>query len=204
MLPKIWHAIGAWWNISFKHDLAAHNLVSLLTLKDIKPIFRVNWMIVVALIWWNIWKARNSVIFQGSQVDISSIIIMIKRESLFIGSSHYWLSNNLANLWNIDPNAALEYSSKSKKRSFLLDLFKNYSLVGFSDGAWKSAENKGGMGGVILEKASVMIFSCSGPIFTTSAMGAELEACKYMWQTMGEFESVKSIALCLDSKNIVC
>lgn len=76
-------------------------------------------------------------------------------------------------------------------------------LVGFCDGAWKASECKGGKGGIIFSKASVIVFYCTGPVSSNSALGAEIEACKCMWQTIGEIEDNKPKALCVDSKNLV-
>lgn len=151
----------------------------------------------VSLVWWHIWKARNAVLFQEAQFDRNLVLLLVKRESMFIGINHDGLNIKLASLWNLDPIAAVEQFSSNKRRTFLSSLFKNNAIVGFSDGAWKSTSGKGGIGGNIISNSSV-IFTCSGPISVNNALAAEIEACKLVWQNMGDFEKSKPVELCID------
>lgn len=200
---KIWDGIKEWWNINFHSISDQYSMVSLLTIREIKQIFRTPWMIVVGLVWWHTWKARNAVIFQSAQLDHTAVITIVKRESLLIGKNHGWLSNKVAGLWNIDPLTSLDNYSISERWNYLTNLLKEFALVGFSDGAWNASKGKGGIGGVLSAKASVTLFTCSGPATVTNTLGAEIEACKYLWHTMGEIEKTKHLALCVDSKNVV-
>lgn len=116
------------------------------------------------------------------------VINFVKRESLSICISQGWLSNKESNLWYIDPSAALENFSVTKKLHFILNLLTDFAVVGFSDGAWSERRSKGGIGGVLYSNICSLTFACSGSAITRSALGAEVEACKYMWSIMEKFE----------------
>lgn len=200
---KVWDDIREWWKIDLDIEINGTNLLPILKSKEITSSIREVWVIVVCLAWWHIWKARNIKIIQGFQLDHGKVMDLIKKEALSIGISHDWLSCKVATLWYIDPKEAITNYSISKRSSFVSRLFNSNNLVGFSDGAWHPSECKGGVGGVIFSSPTKIFFYITGPMITNNALGAELEACKSMWLTLGEFEDYKPKVLCVDSKNLV-
>lgn len=143
-------------------------------------------MIVVMLVWWNIWKVRNATIFQGIKFNHNLVLSLVKKKTLLTCTNHDLLSWKEANWWYIDLIAILESFSASKRLYFMKNLCKELDLVGFGDGAWNSSEGKGGLGGVLFSKDSTILSACSGPVSDTSALGDEVDAYKYMWHIMGE------------------
>lgn len=119
----MWDDTRTWWKIDLDIGATGDSLLPILLNREIQSINSEIWMLVVCLVWWHIWKARNVVIFQGLQVDQNAIINLVKREALNIGIMHGWISSKVANLWYWDPNQALANYSLSKHSTFMSKLF---------------------------------------------------------------------------------
>lgn len=178
-------------------------MIPILLIKELKSSYREVWMITVMLTWWHIWKVRNVLIFQGTKVGQGMALSWIKAEALSNCINYNLIDANLANLWLIDPGAALDYFANSNKVQFFIKLSSGYEKIGFSDGAWRISSQKGGMGGIIRSKMNNIVYACSGPVHALSALEAELAACMYIWHILGEQERIQRVALCVDSLTIV-
>lgn len=77
-------------------------MVLVLLINKIKTSHIEVWTTVVMLVWWNIWKARNAVIFQGEKVDQDIVLSWIKSESLSNCINHNLIATNIANQWYAD------------------------------------------------------------------------------------------------------
>lgn len=66
---KIWDNMRDWWKINLDIEPIKSSLLPVMLCMDIHPGNRDIWMIMVCLVWWNIWKTRNILIFQGLYTD---------------------------------------------------------------------------------------------------------------------------------------
>lgn len=97
-IQQIWKDINLWWNLSFYFIPQMNNLVPVLLNKEIKSKHREVWMTVVMLAWWNIWKVRNAIIFQGAKFNQAAVFSKIKYESLSNCINFNMLSSHIARL----------------------------------------------------------------------------------------------------------
>lgn len=141
----IWREIKSWWNIDLSTGIIPNDFMSIVFHREIKLVHREIWYIAVILTWWHIWKVINNVIFQGVKFEPIKVLILIKRETLCMCSNQGWLSSKDSNMWFIDPVEAIQKVTISKKLQFILNLLLEFEAVGFSDGAWRVKDSKGGM-----------------------------------------------------------
>lgn len=169
---------------------------------NLEILYRECWGIVVALVCWNIWKARNEIMFQGTKFNSERVIFLVKRESFVHCQNYNLLDQKVDILWDKDPVAAMERTEFSKKVHFISNLLKTFEVIAFSDGAWSSSNMKGGFGGILFSNKWKLVYACSSPLMVSNSLEAEVEACKFICGTLWEKYKYLKGAICVDSKNV--
>lgn len=178
-----------WWNYDENWILDENNFLISILNRNISHSHKSLWQIVAVGVLWSIWGSRNDSLFQGKVLVLEMVLFMIKEETLLWCSNNNYVSLKDSNVWSIDPVTAVDNFYKTKRKSFMEKLEKDFDFVAFSDGAWQHREEntpKGGIGGLIFSKSLSVIYMFSGPTCKLNAFETELEACSHLCYILGE------------------
>lgn len=68
---------------------------------------------------WSLWLARNDLLFKRYKINKKDLELMIKQRSYSWGLSFNLITINQANIWYIDPHAALSNKIRILKEKLL-------------------------------------------------------------------------------------
>lgn len=166
--------------MKFSFNIQNFNLAQVLFDSKIIKGSNESWSIVLEITLWHIWKARNELIFQGSILNINTVILFIKRESFSMCLNGNMISLKEASLWFIYPAAVMHSWLTRMKSIFLANLFSDHRVVAFGDGSWNLQDIEAGIRGLIIFKYFSLRYVFSGPIKVSNPFDTQLAACMHI------------------------
>lgn len=152
---------------------------------------------------WSVWLFRNELVFRNSKASRAGVVSVLRaRIQKWLEVSGV-LSNNLTNLFTVNPRGAIRLSYKQQCDKFWEDLRSRYDWVIAVDGAVQKKSNsqaKAGIGGTIRSKQGNLEYIFSGASKVQNALDAEKEACMHIINILaGKAINTFRVVICSDS-----
>ncbi|XP_017233302.1 uncharacterized protein LOC108207364 [Daucus carota subsp. sativus] len=187
---SIWCMVANWWSLNATQKSKVGN-----SLKETLSIFKgimvsAAWKASVAAVLWSLWLRRNNLIFNHYWETINSSAAMIKYRSFKWLRAEMNFTEELYNLWQVNPMGATMLHNKNGTYQDLV--WWNAEFKAFTDGSWKfnGSIHSAGIGGYIEDTNQSLIFIFSGPSKAASPKEAEREAIIFAYKS---FISQRSI-----------
>ncbi|XP_039039585.1 uncharacterized protein LOC120177542 [Hibiscus syriacus] len=158
---KLWNKIASFWDISFVLPQDPPALLS--SWGELRGNSTI-WKFIPGVIFWSIWKARNAIVFEGSNLDSMFLFFTVR----FRLSK--WFLAKFPTV-NIQEDLLIGYPSLADGFSLTLDRMN-------VDGAVRLGGSGGGIGGILRDSECCTLLTFSEKVDQVTPPLAELKAIK--------------------------
>lgn len=158
---------------------------------------------VVAATLWSIWLGRNDSIFNKAKTSNKILQTLIFHRVAKWGGVAKLVKFTHIPLWQINPVGTIHVHHYLDKSKYLQIRRDNFHVVCMVDAAWhvnSAGVLKGGVGGLIINKAGRSIYCFSGPSTAKSILEAEVESILHMLRILYAAKDMQQkVVICSDS-----